>query len=105
MEPIIGNEAAIDLDYHSSEVRIRAVNALFENQAPSLSDRLSLVRTAGENGRDWVARCSMSFSGSIGRLVVQRNLLSTRVDFTITEPKPAIAAFTDLAGTDSRSLD
>jgi len=53
MEPIPGNEAAIDLDYHSSESRIRAVKALFDTQKPSLTDRLSLVKQAGQ-----VSRCS-----------------------------------------------
>jgi signal transduction histidine kinase len=51
-EPIAGNEAAIDLDYHSSESRTRAVLALFEKEAPSLTDRLNLVKKAGE-----VSRC------------------------------------------------
>ena len=52
MEPIPGNEAAIDLDYHSSESRMRAVYSLFDNQSPSLTDRLSLVKKAGQ-----VSRC------------------------------------------------
>jgi signal transduction histidine kinase len=62
IEPIQGNEAAIDLDYYSSESRIRAVDALFETQAPSLTDRLSLFREAGS-----VSRCnSGGFSGDQG---------------------------------------
>lgn len=61
MEPVASNEAAIDLDYHSSEVRIRAVNALFDNKAPSLSDRLNLVRTAGT-----VSRCGNHNGPSYG---------------------------------------
>ncbi|CAB9502715.1 respiration control sensor protein ArcB [Seminavis robusta] len=60
-EPVAGNEAAIDLDYHSSEVRMRAVNAVFDEQAPSLSDRLSLVRTAGT-----VSRCGNHNGPSYG---------------------------------------
>jgi signal transduction histidine kinase len=51
MEPIFGNEAAIDLDYHSSESRTRAVHALFDHEMPSLTDRLSLVKEAGETSR------------------------------------------------------
>ena len=51
-EPIFGNEAAIDLDYYSSESRIRAVKAVFETKGPSLTDRLSLVKQAGQ-----VSRC------------------------------------------------
>lgn len=51
MEPIPGNEAAIDLDYYSSESRIRAVKSLLENKGPSLTDRLSLVRSPGEPSR------------------------------------------------------
>jgi len=50
-EPISGNEAAIDLDYYSSESRTRAVNALFETEKPSLTDRLSLVKKAGTASR------------------------------------------------------
>jgi len=53
MEPIAGNEAAIDLDYYSSESRIRAVDSLFRFKGPSLTDRLSLVKQAGS-----VSRCS-----------------------------------------------
>ncbi|KAL3909884.1 MAG: hypothetical protein SGILL_007910, partial [Bacillariaceae sp.] len=52
MEPIAGNEAAIDLDYYSSESRTRAVDSLFEFEAPSMTDRLSLVKQAGQ-----VSRC------------------------------------------------
>jgi len=53
MEPIQGNEAAIDLDYYSSESRTRAVQALFKTQRPSLTDRLSLVKKKGR-----LSRCS-----------------------------------------------
>jgi len=51
-EPIEGNEAAIDLDYYSSESRRRAVDAVFSTKGPSLTDRLSLVKKKGE-----VSRC------------------------------------------------
>ncbi|KAL3902828.1 MAG: hypothetical protein SGILL_010684, partial [Bacillariaceae sp.] len=51
-EPVLGNEAAIDLDYYSSESRTRAVDSLFELEAPSMTDRLSLVKQAGQ-----VSRC------------------------------------------------
>ena len=51
MQPIQGNEATIDCDYYSSEVRIRAVNALFETQKPSLTDRLSSVEGDGSASR------------------------------------------------------
>jgi len=61
MEPIPGNEAAIDLDYYSSESRIRAVEALFDTQQPSLTDRLSLVKKAGS-----VSRCSSGDGGFSG---------------------------------------
>ena len=57
-EPIPGNEAAIDLDYYSSESRIRAVNSLFETKQPSLTDRLSLVKKAGS-----VSRCNSGDEG------------------------------------------
>ncbi|KAL3938919.1 MAG: hypothetical protein SGBAC_006262 [Bacillariaceae sp.] len=42
-EPIAGNEAAIDLDYYSSESRRRTVDSLFNTQGPALTDRLVLV--------------------------------------------------------------
>ena len=61
MEPIVGNEAAIDLDYYSSESRIRAVEALFETKKPSLTDRLSLVKKAGS-----VSRCISGDGGFSG---------------------------------------
>lgn len=61
MEPIAGNEAAIDLDYYSSESRIRAVEALFETKKPSLTDRLSLVKKAGS-----VSRCISGDGGFAG---------------------------------------
>ncbi|KAG7354541.1 PAS domain containing protein [Nitzschia inconspicua] len=51
MEPILGNEAAIDLDYYSSKTRIRAVDALFALQTPSMTDRLSLVKHEGQTSR------------------------------------------------------
>ena len=60
-EPITGNEAAIDLDYHSSESRTRAVEALFETKGPSLTDRLSLVKKQGE-----VSRCGAHNGPSFG---------------------------------------
>ena len=53
MEPIAGNEAAIDLDYYSSQSRMRAVDALFETKEPSMTDRLSLVKKEGT-----LSRCS-----------------------------------------------
>ena len=60
-EPVVGNEAAIDLDYYSSESRIRAVNALFENKQPSMTDRLSLVKEKGQ-----VSRCGDHDGPSFG---------------------------------------
>lgn len=44
MEPIIGNEAAIDLDYYSSIVRRNTVNAVFATGAPAITSRLTLVK-------------------------------------------------------------
>jgi signal transduction histidine kinase len=75
MEPIPGNEAAIDLDFYSSEVRIRAVKAVFENKAPSLSDRLTLVRTAGT-----VSRCGNHNGPSYG-------VVLTHPGFNLARPK------------------
>lgn len=51
MEPILENEAAIDLDYYSSESRIRAVKALFDNKMPSMTDRLNLVKKGTQSSR------------------------------------------------------
>jgi len=51
MEPIKGNEAAIDLDYYSSESRKRAVQAVFETEKPALTDRLTLVKEEGTLSR------------------------------------------------------
>jgi len=44
MEPIIGNEAAIDLDYHASGSRKRTVLSCMNNGEPALTDRLRLVQ-------------------------------------------------------------
>eukprot|EP00977_Amphora_coffeiformis_P001528 scaffold296_cov102-Amphora_coffeaeformis.AAC.16 len=44
MEPIIGNEAAIDLDYHASGARKRTVMFCINNGRPALTDRLRLVQ-------------------------------------------------------------
>mmetsp|Transcript_12529 Transcript_12529/g.30268 ORF Transcript_12529/g.30268 Transcript_12529/m.30268 type:complete len:1099 (-) Transcript_12529:131-3427(-) len=60
-EPVVGNEAAIDLDYYSSESRTRAVNALFEHKLPSMTDRLSLVKEEGQ-----VSRCGDHDGPSFG---------------------------------------
>lgn len=51
MEPIEDNEAAIDLDYYSSESRIRAVTALFDRKGPSMTDRLNLVKKGTQSSR------------------------------------------------------
>ena len=48
MEPVTGNEAAIDLDCHSSGVRQRTVRACMEEGKPALTDRLRLVQEADE---------------------------------------------------------
>lgn len=44
MEPIIGNIAAIDLDYHASGSRRRTVLYCLNNGQPALTDRLRLVQ-------------------------------------------------------------
>ena len=44
MEPIWGNEAAIDLDYHASGSRRRTVLYCIDNGKPALTDRLRLVQ-------------------------------------------------------------
>jgi signal transduction histidine kinase/CHASE1-domain containing sensor protein len=44
MEPIIGNEPAIDLDYYASGSRQRTVTFCMEHGKPALTDRLRLVQ-------------------------------------------------------------
>lgn len=44
MEPILGNEAAIDLDYYASGSRRRTVVSCMETGQPALTDRLRLVQ-------------------------------------------------------------
>ncbi|KAL7564266.1 hypothetical protein ACA910_014331 [Epithemia clementina (nom. ined.)] len=46
MEPIVGNEAAIELDYYSSESRIQTVNAALTRGLPAVTSRLQLVKTS-----------------------------------------------------------
>jgi signal transduction histidine kinase len=76
MEPIYGNEAAIDLDYYSSEPRTRAVNAVFENKGPSLTDRLSLVKQGSQQ-----SRCGVSNVASYGVVLMHPGVnLTTQPD-------------------------
>ena len=44
MEPVLGNERAIDLDYHASGSRKKTVLFCMENGQPALTDRLVLVQ-------------------------------------------------------------
>lgn len=48
MEPILGNEAAIDLDYYASGSRKRTVQACLDYGRPALTDRLRLVQETEE---------------------------------------------------------
>ncbi len=48
MEPVIGNEAAIDLDYHASGTRQRTVLFCTREGKPALTDRLRLVQETDE---------------------------------------------------------
>ena len=48
MEPIIGNERAIDLDYHASGSRKRTVLSCMNTGEPALTDRLTLVQETVE---------------------------------------------------------
>lgn len=48
MEPIVGNEAAIGLDYHVAGSRIRTVEECLKTGKPALTDRLKLVREEEE---------------------------------------------------------
>ena len=51
MEPVRGNEAAIDLDYYSSESRRKTVDAVLSRGLPAVTNRLVLVKTPGEVNR------------------------------------------------------
>eukprot|EP00980_Cylindrotheca_fusiformis_P005944 scaffold1262_cov106-Cylindrotheca_fusiformis.AAC.1 len=76
MEPVAGNEAAIDLDYHSSESRTRAVDAVFANEKPSLTDRLSLV-----SGDSQKSRCGVENVASYGVVLMHPGVsVSTQRD-------------------------
>lgn len=48
MEPIPGNEAAIDLDYHASGSRRRTVQYCIDEGRPAITDRLRLVQETAE---------------------------------------------------------
>jgi hypothetical protein len=49
MEPVAGNEAAIDLDYHASGSRKRTVLFCMNEGLPALTDRLRLVQEKTES--------------------------------------------------------
>jgi hypothetical protein len=49
MEPVVGNEAAIDLDYHASGSRKRTVQYCLNEGKPALTDRLRLVQEKTES--------------------------------------------------------
>ncbi|KAL3908137.1 MAG: hypothetical protein SGARI_003202, partial [Bacillariaceae sp.] len=49
MEPVVGNEAAIDLDYHASGSRKRTVLFCMDEGKPALTDRLRLVQEKTES--------------------------------------------------------
>lgn len=78
MEPIEGNERAIDLDYHASGSRKRTVQFCMDNGQPALTDRLVLVQETvelafgvvlmhpGFNLTDQVAKLSVSSAASDG---------------------------------------
>ena len=61
MEPIIGNEAAIDLDYYSHISRRRTLMHCFEYGEPAITDRLLLVKSP-----DTVSRCGSQDAASYG---------------------------------------
>jgi signal transduction histidine kinase len=49
MEPVVGNEVAIDLDYHASGSRQRTVLFCMDKGLPALTDRLRLVQEKTES--------------------------------------------------------
>jgi len=61
MEPILGNEAAIDLDYYSHASRRRTLEAALGDGKPALTDRLVLVKDP-----DAASRCTEADDASYG---------------------------------------
>lgn len=76
MEPIAGNEAAIDLDYYSHISRRQTLLYTLENGEPSITDRLTLVRTDAEE-----SRCDGLLGASFGVVLMHPGIpLSTNRD-------------------------
>ena len=51
MEPIVGNTAAVGLDYYSHESRRQTLETALTTGKPALTDRLTLVKDIGETSR------------------------------------------------------
>ena len=51
MEPVLGNEAAIDLDYYSHISRRRTLNYCLDHGEPAVTDRLLLVKDPNATSR------------------------------------------------------
>lgn len=75
MEPVVGNEPAIDLDYHASGSRKETVLACMNNGLPALTDRLVLVQEKTESAYG-VVLMHPGFALSMGGDVWPRDLAS-----------------------------
>jgi len=90
MLPVRGNEAWIDLDYYSSESTKRTVEALFQTEAPSLTDRLSFFsgtdsmvsRCNSGNGNDELFSAGDNDGPSFGVVLMHPGIQLSRDDET-----------------------
>jgi CHASE1-domain containing sensor protein len=80
MEPVIGNEPAIDLDYHASGSRKQTVLFCMNNGLPALTDRLVLVQETTESAYG-VVLMHPGFALSSGDDVWPKDLASIVIRF------------------------
>lgn len=76
MEPVVGNEAAIDLDYYSHISRRKTLTYAFDNGEPAVTERLSLVSDPNSTA----ARC-----GAIGAPAFGIVMMHPGVNLTTSE--------------------
>ena len=75
MEPVIGNEAAIDLDYYSHISRRKTLTHCMEYGEPALTERLLLVKDP-----DAVSRCGSIDAPSFGVVMMHPGVNLTETD-------------------------
>ena len=75
MEPVIGNEAAIDLDYYSHISRRKTLTHCMEYGEPALTERLLLVKDP-----DAVSRCGAIDAPSFGVVMMHPGVNLTETD-------------------------